>query len=138
MKFCNAKRVTWSWPDATIGILAMSLSACGPTSPPQLTAQPAKPPAQPAPRQEAKATPPRNPEAPQASADAGLAARVKNALHSERMLRAYGIDVDARDGEVTLFGSVESPMKIEMALTVARNVNGVKSVVNKLVVVAGS
>jgi len=54
------------------------------------------------------------------------------------MLRAYGIDVDARDGEVTLFGSVESPMKIEMALTVARNVNGVKSVVNKLVVVAGS
>lgn len=140
MKFSNTTPVALSLRGATAAVLALTLAACGPDSPPppKVGAKAAGPPAQSAPQPEARATPPATSTAPQAGADAGLATRVKNALNAERLLREDGIDVDARDGVVTLFGTVESRMKLEMATTVAAAVEGVKSVVNKLVVIAGS
>jgi len=49
-----------------------------------------------------------------------------------------GIDVVAGNGAITLFGTAETRMKREIAGKVAAGVAGVKSVENKLAIVAGS
>jgi hyperosmotically inducible protein len=72
------------------------------------------------------------------SADKELAGRVKSALVAERNLNAHGIDVVAKDGAVTLFGTAETRMRRDLAEKVASRVDGVKSIENKLAVVAGS
>jgi hyperosmotically inducible protein len=73
-----------------------------------------------------------------AAADKELAGRVKSALVAERGLNAHGIDVVAKDGAVTLYGTAETRTRREMAEKIASRVDGVKSVDNKLAVVAGS
>jgi hyperosmotically inducible protein len=73
-----------------------------------------------------------------AAADKELAGRVKAALVAERGLNAHGIDVTAKDGAVTLYGTAETRLRRDMAEKIAARVDGVKSVENKLAVVAGS
>ena len=82
--------------------------------------------------------PPKPAEPPQASADKELAGKVKTALLAERSLNAHGIDVVAKSGVITLYGTAETPARRDTAGKVAGNVAGVKSVDNKLAVVAGS
>ena len=82
--------------------------------------------------------PPKPAEPPQASVDKELAGKVKSALLAERGLNAHGIDVVAKNGVVTLYGTAETPARRDTAARVAGNVTGVKSVENKLAVVAGS
>lgn len=123
------------------GMLALTLVACGDETPPPRVPKAAPPPlagpAAPAP--EAKAPPaPKTAGPAQPSADQALADRVKAALRAERGLNADGIDITAKDGTVTLFGTTETKMKREIAAKVAAAVAGVKSVENKLAVVAGS
>jgi len=77
-------------------------------------------------------------QAARAAADKELAGRVKAALGAERTLNAHGIDVVASNGAVTLFGTAETRAKRDMAGKVAAAVEGVKSVENKLAIVAGS
>jgi hyperosmotically inducible protein len=120
-------------------MLALGLPACGEkeaappiamVTPPAITVQPAP---------EIRTTPPQKaPEPPQAAADRALALKVKDALVREPLINGHGIDVVARDGVVTLFGTAETRMKRDVAGQVASTVAGVVSVENKLAVVAGS
>jgi hypothetical protein len=120
-------------------MLALALAACGDDAPPPPAPKtaPPSPPAAPAPEAKAPAAPkPAEPARP--SADQALADRVKQALRAERSLNAEAIDITAKDGVVALFGTVETRARRETAAKVAAAVAGVKSVENKLAVVAGS
>jgi hyperosmotically inducible periplasmic protein len=66
------------------------------------------------------------------AADATLTARVKAALVADPQAKALAINVDSHDGVVTLRGAVERDDEIAHALDVARGVDGVRDVVNRL------
>ena len=68
-------------------------------------------------------------------ADKELAKRVAGAIKSGKL---HGIDVEAAGGQVTLFGTTPTAKDRERAVSIAAKVEGVKSVENKLEVVAGS
>lgn len=68
--------------------------------------------------------------------DAGITAKVSAGLAKDSELSAIKIDVDTRNGIVTLTGPVKSASASERAETIARGVQGVNSVVNKLTVSA--
>ena len=124
---------------ATAALFAFALSGCGQEPPPKPAVKVVPVPALPAAQDTAKAEPAKpSAEAARAAADKELAGRVKAALVAERALNAHGIDVVASSGAVTLFGTAETRMKRDMAGKVAASVEGVKSVENKLAVVAGS
>lgn len=113
--------------------LAFALAAC---DKPQsnvsvpLTPAPAQPPV--------AAKPVEPPPAPQPSPSAQLAAKVKSALRNARDLDAQGVDVTVADGVVTLHGTVpETEERRKIAGFVSR-MDGVRSVVNNLVVIRGS
>jgi hyperosmotically inducible protein len=124
------------------GLLALVLGGCGDDPPPSKPAAKAPAPAAPAAPPAAKAPEAKpdagKPAAARAGADRALAARVKEALLAEKSLNAHGIEVDAKDGAVTLFGTVENRARREQAAKIAAGVDGARSVENKLVVVAGS
>jgi hypothetical protein len=117
------------------GLLALALAACDRQPPPAPKVVVPTLPEEPPPLVVA---PPKPAEPPQASADKELAGKVKSALLAERGLNAHGIDVVARNGVITLYGTAETPARRDTAAKVAGNVAGVKSVENKLAVVAGS
>lgn len=123
-------------PALPAALLALAFAACSETPPPpkpvalNATAQPA--PAQtPEPAQKPA-------DDPLADADRALADSVKNALLAEKALNAHGIDVVAKRGVVTLFGTTKTPVLRGVAEKIAARVNGVTLVDNKLAVVAGS
>lgn len=66
--------------------------------------------------------------------DTGLTQIVKSALQSESSLNAQKIDVENRDGNVTLHGSVGSDDQREKAARIVGAVGGVRNVVNNLTV----
>ena len=121
-------------------MLAVALVACDRQSPPPPPIAKVVPPAAPVqPEPEPQVIPPqKSPEPNPAVSDKQLAARVKSALLAERNLNAHGIDVVAKDGVVTLYGTAETSMRRDMAGRVAATVTGVKAVENKLAIVAGS
>jgi hyperosmotically inducible protein len=122
-------------------LLTLALSGCGDDPPPPKPVAKAPAPAAPttAPKPDDKAAPAAKPaDAGRATADRSLAARVKEALLAEKSLNSHGIEVDAKDGAVTLFGTVENKARREQAAKIAAGVDGTRSVENKLVVVAGS
>lgn len=120
-------------------MLALGLAACEQKLPPPAVAM-VTPPALPvAPPPEIRTTPPQKaPEPPEAAADRVLALKVKDALVREPLINGHGIDVVARNGVVTLFGTAETHLKRDVAGNVASTVSGVVSVENRLAVVAGS
>jgi hyperosmotically inducible protein len=68
----------------------------------------------------------------QATGDAGLTARVKTALIAEGQLNSRDIDVDTRNGVVTLTGTVPDSAQSDRAAQVAKGIDGVKQVENHL------
>ncbi len=66
--------------------------------------------------------------------DPGLTQIVKSALQSESSLDARKIDVENRNGNVTLHGTVESDEQREKAGRIVGSVGGVRNVVNNLAV----
>ena len=68
--------------------------------------------------------------------DTAITAAVKAGILAEPGLKVLKIDVDTKDGTVTLTGSVDSPENVQRATQVANNVQGVKSVDNRLAVSA--
>jgi hyperosmotically inducible protein len=64
--------------------------------------------------------------------DGSLTARVKTALLADENVPASQIDVDSNDGVVTLSGRLSSEAQVQRALEIARKVDGVQRVDNKL------
>jgi osmotically-inducible protein OsmY len=88
---------------------------------PAAAAKPAEPPAPPAP-----------------SADELLAAQVKSALRDSRKVDGQGVGVTVAGGVVTLYGTASAPEESRRIEKLVAGLEGVKSVVNKLVIVRGS
>jgi hyperosmotically inducible protein len=70
--------------------------------------------------------------------DSGLTQIVKAALQSESSLNAERIDIENRNGNVTLHGTVASENQKEKAARIAGAVGGVRNVVNNLTVEASA
>ena len=78
---------------------------------------------------------PTTPDAqPAGFSDPGITASVKTKLLADPTVGGLRIDVDTRDGIVTLSGQVKSPAERDLALKLARETDGVKTVENKLTV----
>jgi hyperosmotically inducible periplasmic protein len=69
--------------------------------------------------------------------DATITTKVKSAVLAEPGLKTLQIDVDTKNGVVTLAGTVDSPALKERATQVTQGVSGVSSVNNNLTVKAG-
>ena len=66
--------------------------------------------------------------------DVAITAKVKKDIFDEPTLKSAEINVETFKGVVQLSGFVASPANIVTASTVAKNVNGVTSVTNKMAV----
>ncbi len=119
-------------PALSAALLALALAACGDKAPPP------KPVALTVPVQPTPAPVQKPAEDPQLAADKALAASVKAALLDAKALNAHDIDVVAKRGVVSLFGTTKTHALRSMAEKVAGRVSGVTLVENKLAVVAGS
>lgn len=64
--------------------------------------------------------------------DAALTTKVKSALAVESELSAIDISVESTDNVVSLTGNVDNEAQIELAERVVKDLDGVKSVHNKL------
>ena len=68
--------------------------------------------------------------------DSATTVKIKSALLADPEIKSLRIDVDTKDGAVTLSGSVPSAANAERAATVAKGVDGVRSVASRLTVKA--
>jgi 2-oxoglutarate dehydrogenase E2 component (dihydrolipoamide succinyltransferase) len=119
-----------------------ALAACGEDAPPPKPAAETPPPqaAAPAPAATAPAPAPeaKAPEAPKPDPNKELAQRVKQALEGDRKIQAGAIDVTAKEGRVSLWGTTATADERNRAGQIAAQVSGVASVDNQLKVVKGS
>ena len=65
--------------------------------------------------------------------DAAITAKVKTALLADADVKGLQIEVDTKDGAVLLTGTADNESNAAKATTLARGVEGVKSVENKIV-----
>lgn len=138
MKTTTALIIRYALPVTAAVVLALSLAACEqkPSSGSTFDklVQNAGRNTAPAPA----ATAQKSGQAYQATGDQALAARVKAAIAAEPALRSLSVDVNAADGVITLFGTADTPANSHQAAMLALNVEGVRSVRNKIVIVRGS
>jgi hyperosmotically inducible protein len=84
------------------------------------------------------ATPPATPPTPDVDTsvltDPAITTAVKAKFAVDDMVRALQIDVDTREGVVTLTGKARSQVEKDRAMTLARETRGVKNVVDRLTV----
>lgn len=66
--------------------------------------------------------------------DASITSAIKMKMANDELVSASSIDVDTKDGAVTLNGSVKSQAEADKAVVLANSVHGVKSVHSNLVV----
>lgn len=127
---------------AAASAIAFVLAACGEKSPPPPKPQAAAPaPAAPQPQPQAQPVP-----APAAAAaeeekpdpDKALAKKVQSSLRDSLGSLADNIDVTAKRGEVTLWGTVPEAAKRRQAVRSATGVPGVRSVRDNMAIVSGS
>jgi hyperosmotically inducible protein len=69
-----------------------------------------------------------------AISDSAVTGKVKTALLADPDVKGLKIDVETKDGVVTLNGTADNSANSSKATTVARGIEGVKSVENKLTV----
>jgi hyperosmotically inducible protein len=67
-----------------------------------------------------------------AQTDAGITTNVKTKLAADDTVKAYQVDVDTRNGVVTLSGNVESAAAKEQAIQIARQTDGVRDVIDQI------
>jgi hypothetical protein len=67
-----------------------------------------------------------------AETDAGITTSVKSKLAADDTVKAYQVDVTTENGVVTLSGDVETAAQKEHAVTLARNTDGVRDVIDRL------
>ena len=124
-------------------VLACSLAACDRPSDPaeRMSRKDAAPPSKPVESLQSQKSPPApvgSARATVGSRDSVLSEKVKTALQTSTEVKMAGLDVSANDGVVTLNGTVQAPREKQRAALLAMNVEGVRSVVNNLVVMSGS
>jgi hyperosmotically inducible periplasmic protein len=73
-------------------------------------------------------------EVERAAADAALTAKIKSKMALDDSVDALDIDVDTTNGVVTLSGSADSEISRNRAVQLARETDGVRSVVDRLAV----
>ena len=71
-------------------------------------------------------------KAANAVGDAAITAKVKTALMADPDVKALQIDVDTKNGVVTLNGKVDQRTSVDKAVQIARGIDGVQSVENHL------
>jgi hypothetical protein len=126
---------------ATTVVCALALGACTEETPKSADITPgAKPAAPPAAAEAPAAAPVAEAKAPGPAPDLNkpLVDRIRQALARDREIEADDIDVSARDGVVSLWGTVSSAKERERAAEVAGAVGGVQRVENKLAIAKGS
>ena len=69
-----------------------------------------------------------------AQTDAGITTNVKSKMAADDTVKAHEINVDTRNGVVTLSGDVDSPIAKERAVQIARGTDGVREVVDNMTV----
>lgn len=67
-----------------------------------------------------------------AQTDAGITTNVKTKLAADDTVKAYQVDVDTRNGVVTLSGDVETTAAKEQAIQIARGTDGVRDVIDQM------
>ena len=117
-----------------------ALAACGEDAPPPKPAAQTPPPqaAAPAPAAATPAPEAKAPEAPKPDPNKELAQRVKQALEGDAKVQAAAIDVTAKDGRVSLWGTAATASERNRAGQIASKVEGVASVDNQIKIVKGS
>src|SRR5687768_650320 len=121
-----------------VALAVLGLTACSDsTPPPKPVVQPVTPPQAKAPETKAPEIKPAV-EAPKPDPNKELAQRVKQALEGDGKVGGGGIDVTAKDGRVSLWGTTTTPGERARAAQIAGKVEGVSSVDNQLKVVKGS
>lgn len=70
--------------------------------------------------------------------DASITSAIKMKLASDDLTDASDIDVDTKDGVVTLNGTVSSQAELDRAIQLAHEAAGVKDVISNLKIVPGS
>ena len=73
-----------------------------------------------------------------AQSDPGITTNVKTKLMADDVVKARNIDVDTREGVVTLTGTVQSAEEEAKALQIARSTKGVVDVVDKIAINSSS
>ena len=68
------------------------------------------------------------------TSDATITAAVKMKFASDKAVDALKIDVDTKDGHVTLTGAVNTKAEADRAVALARTIEGVKSVTPRLTI----
>ena len=120
-------------------ILAVGLAACGDsTPPPKPVAQPVTPKPEVKAPEASKAPEAKAPEAPKPDPNKELAQRVKQAIDSDGKVQPGAIDVTAKDGRVSLWGTAATAGERNRAGQIAAKVEGVASVDNQIKIVKGS
>ena len=71
-----------------------------------------------------------------AIADTAITAKVKTAFLADADVKGLQVEVDTRDGVVTLSGALDKTANVDRAATLAKGIEGVKSVDNRLTVKA--
>lgn len=66
------------------------------------------------------------------SSDTAITAKVKAALAQDKKVSASDISVETNKGEVVLSGFVDSPAQMDQAMKIAKNIEGVSRVTNKM------
>jgi hypothetical protein len=66
--------------------------------------------------------------------DASLTRQVRAALKDDPAMKGQQIEVDTKDAEVTLTGTLDRQAQVTHAVDVARSIEGVRDVVNRLTV----
>lgn len=66
--------------------------------------------------------------------DDGIYNQVRIKLASDQVVKGGGLDVDVKEGIVTLRGAVEEPKQKERAERLTKKVKGVKQVVNNITI----
>ena len=67
--------------------------------------------------------------------DAGITTNVKTKMAADDTVKAYQINVDTRNGVVTLKGDVETTAAKQQALQIARTTEGVRDVIDQIQVI---
>jgi BON domain len=118
-------------------LIPFALAACDSAEPPKPVALPTPKPLVQAPAP-APTPPPAPVAAPKPSAEQLLADRVRRALRDAREVDGQGVDVGVEGGAVTLYGTASSAAERRKIGKFVAAIEGVQSVVNKLVIVQGS